>query len=244
MKDILAVEGVCRSLRDSVRKEPFFWRTIDLGGSPLKERVTDDSLLKLTHRAQGNLQSLTLGGCVGITDNGLMQVLASNPRLTKLSIAGCLKLSTEEVLSILRDLKSANRLGVKTFITGGVLYFTKEQFKELNLLLGADANAVPKSRKKRFFKSSRSEFSLEDDRVTDIEICPRCERPGMVFDCPGEACPLKDNPCPKSSCRACVVCIERCLDCGSCLNDCEHKPLFCFAFSCVVCYRKNLKSEA
>lgn len=85
MRDLLAVEGVCRSLRGSVRKESsFLWRTIDLSGdSPLKYRVTDDSLLKLTRRAQGRLQCLNLGGCVSITDNGLVQVLATNPHLTK-----------------------------------------------------------------------------------------------------------------------------------------------------------------
>lgn len=87
MRDLLAVEGVCRSLRNSVRKESsFLWRTIDLSGdSLLKYRVTDDSLLKLTRRAQGHLQCLNLGGCVSITDNGLMQVLSTNPHLTKVS---------------------------------------------------------------------------------------------------------------------------------------------------------------
>lgn len=86
MRDAFAVESVCRSLRDSVRKESCFWRTVDLSDdSLLKYRVTDDSLLKLTRRAQGRLRCLNLGGCVGITDDGLMQVLASNPRLSKVS---------------------------------------------------------------------------------------------------------------------------------------------------------------
>ncbi|KAL1193570.1 F-box protein [Cardamine amara subsp. amara] len=238
MKEILAVEGVCRSLRDSVRNEPFFWRTIDFGGSFLTCRVTDDSLLKLTRRAQGKLQSLNLAGCVSITDFGLKQVLATNPLLTKLSVSGCLRLSTAGLLSTLRDLKSSNRLGVKGLITGGTMYFTKEQFKELNLLLGADAKASPKTKKLRLYTSYRSEFSLEDGRVTDLELCPSCEKPGLVFDCPAENCPLKDHPCSKSLCRACVVCVERCHDCGSCLNDCEFMP-FCFPFSCVVCVQKR-----
>ncbi|ESQ32745.1 hypothetical protein EUTSA_v10004158mg [Eutrema salsugineum] len=238
MKDILAVEGVCRSLRDFVRKEPFFWTTIDLTDSPLRRRVTDDSLLKLTRRAQGKLQCLNLGGCFSITDNGMMQVLASNPHLTKLSVSGCLGLSTAGMLSILRDLKSSNRLGLESLITGGALYFTKEQFKELNCLLGGDAKAGPKSRRQRLYISCRSDFSLEDDGVTDIEICPWCEKPGLIFDCAAETCELKDHPCPKSSCRACIVCIERCHECGGCLNDCEDKP-FCFPFSCVVCYKKR-----
>lgn len=86
MRDAFAVESVCRSLRDSVRKESCLWRTVDLSDdSLLKYRVTDDSLLKLTRRAQGRLRCLNLGGCVSITDDGLMQVLASNPRLSKVS---------------------------------------------------------------------------------------------------------------------------------------------------------------
>ncbi|CAD5324285.1 unnamed protein product [Arabidopsis thaliana] len=213
LKEILAVEVVCR--------------------------VTDESLLKLTRRALGGVRCLNLGGCVGITDYGLKQVLASNPHLTKLSVSGCLRLSTAGLVSTLRDLKSSNRLGVKSLITGGALYFTKEQFKELNLLLGGDAKVGLQERKKRFYTSCRSEFYLEDDRVTDLEICPWCEKPSLVFDCPADTCPLKGQyPYSKSSCRACVVCIERCHECGSCLNDCENKP-FCFAFSCVVCIEKR-----
>ncbi|CAN8266249.1 unnamed protein product [Cochlearia groenlandica] len=239
MKDLLAVEGVCRSLRDSVRKEPFLWRTIDLHNTFCKRKVTDDSLLKLTDRAQGNLQCLNLGGCAGITDNGLMQVLANNQSLAKLCVSSCIGLSTEGLLSILRELKSSNRLNLKSLITGGTLYFNKEQLVELNLLLGAaDAKAGQNPRMQRLYTSCRSEFSLEDDLVTDLEICPWCEKPGLVFDCASERCPLKDHPCPKSSCRACVVCIERCHDCGSCLTDYEHLP-FCFAKSCVDCYMKR-----
>ncbi|CAH8342066.1 unnamed protein product [Eruca vesicaria subsp. sativa] len=79
-----------------------------------------------------------------------MQVLASNPRLTKLSVSGCHRLSTVGLLSILRDLRSSNQFGVKILITGGALYFTKEQFKELNLLLGVDAKAGPNSYKSCF----------------------------------------------------------------------------------------------
>ncbi|CAF1715584.1 hypothetical protein HID58_084266 [Brassica napus] len=239
MRDAFAVESVCRSLRDSVRKESCLWTTVDLSDdSLLKYRVTDDSLLKLTRRAQGRLRCLNLGGCVGITDDGLMQVLASNPRLSKLSVSGCHRLSTVGLLSTLRDLRSSNQLGVKSLVTGGALYFTREQFNELNLLLGADGEAGSKSRRRRLYTSCRSDFSLDDDRGTDLEICPWCEKPSLVFDCASETCPLKDHPCPKQSCRACVVCIERCHDCGSCLNDCEHKP-FCFAFSCVICYKKR-----
>ncbi|CAN8253755.1 unnamed protein product [Cochlearia groenlandica] len=236
MRDVLAVERVCRSLRDYVRKETFLWKTIDLTGSIPRGKVTDGVLLKLTSRAQGNLRCLNLGGCAEISDDCLRQVLSSNPSITKLGVARCHGLSTSGVLSILRDLKSTNRLGFKILITGGGLYFTKEQYQELNMLLGADAKAGQRSRKQRLYTSCRSDFSVAENQVTDLEICPWCEKPGLVFDCASETCTLKDHPCPKSSCRACIVCIERCHECGSCLNDCEDMP-FCFNFICGACYK-------
>lgn len=91
-KDLLAVERVCRSFRDAVRSDPLLWRTIQIE-PPLSEKITDDSLVKLTSRAQGILQCLSLTECSGITNGGLRRVLESNPRLTKVSIYSLIKVS-------------------------------------------------------------------------------------------------------------------------------------------------------
>jgi hypothetical protein len=84
VRDLLLVETVCRSLRYTVRSDPLLWRSIHID-QPLNEKITEDVLLQLTDRAQGNLQCLSLVKCPRITDDGLKQLLKSNPRLTKVS---------------------------------------------------------------------------------------------------------------------------------------------------------------
>lgn len=90
VRDLLSVEGVCRSLCDAVRGDPLLWRTMHID-QPLNERITDDTLVKLTNRAQGTLQHLALVNCLWITDSGLGRVLQSNPRLMKVSICNMIQ---------------------------------------------------------------------------------------------------------------------------------------------------------
>lgn len=84
VKDLLAVERVCRSLRDAVRSDPLLWRSIHIN-QPLYPKIGDDALLKLTGRAAGTLQCLILENCNKITDSGLKRVLESNPWLKKVN---------------------------------------------------------------------------------------------------------------------------------------------------------------
>ncbi|MBA0697750.1 hypothetical protein Goari_021276 [Gossypium aridum] len=86
VKDLLVMERVCISLRDAVRNDPLLWRNIHIEDS-LSKRITDDALLKLTSRAQGTIECLSLVGCKMITDDGLKRVLESNSKLSKVSIA-------------------------------------------------------------------------------------------------------------------------------------------------------------
>lgn len=85
IKDLLSLEMVCKSLQYTVRSDPLFWRWIHIE-KPLNEKITDDNLLQLSNRAQGNLQCLSLLECTRITDDGLRRVLQSNPKLNKVSI--------------------------------------------------------------------------------------------------------------------------------------------------------------
>lgn len=82
VRDLLAVEQVCRSFRSTIKNDPLLWRSICID-HPLREKISDDNLLELTRRAQGNLQCLTLVECPLITDDGLKHVIESNPKLTK-----------------------------------------------------------------------------------------------------------------------------------------------------------------
>lgn len=82
VKDLINVEKVCKSFRDSVRGDPLLWRSIYID-QPLNMRITDDALVKLAARAEGTLQCLNLVDCRRITDAGLKRVLESNPTIVK-----------------------------------------------------------------------------------------------------------------------------------------------------------------
>lgn len=84
LKDLLSVEQVCKSLHEAVRGDPLLWMSIQID-STLSERINDETLLKVTRKAQGNLRSLSLVACLNVTDEGLRCVLEENPLLTKVS---------------------------------------------------------------------------------------------------------------------------------------------------------------
>ncbi|MED6168238.1 hypothetical protein PIB30_010019 [Stylosanthes scabra] len=138
LSDLLVVERVCKSLRSTVRGDPLLWRRIHID-QPLNERITDDVLLQLSDRAQGNLQCLSLVECTRITDDGLRRVLEANPKLTKLSVPGCTRLSIEGVVSTLKAFKSMGTQGVKHLHIGGLYGVTQNHFEELKLLMGTDS---------------------------------------------------------------------------------------------------------
>lgn len=84
VQDLLSVERVCRSLRRAVRNN-LLWRNVSISW-PLNQKIADDTLVKLTNRAEGNLDCLNLVQCSKISDAGLKRVLESNPKLTKVRI--------------------------------------------------------------------------------------------------------------------------------------------------------------
>ncbi|MBA0727002.1 hypothetical protein Golax_002789 [Gossypium laxum] len=85
VRDLLVVESVCTSLRNVVLNDPLLWRSIHID-QPLNEKLTDDVLLRITNRAQGSLQCLSLVDCKSISDEGLMRVVENNPKLIKVSL--------------------------------------------------------------------------------------------------------------------------------------------------------------
>ena len=85
VRDLCVVENVCTSLRSIVQNDPLLWRSIHID-QPLNEKITDDVLLRITSRAQGSLQCLSLVDCQRITDEGLKLVVENNPKLIKVSL--------------------------------------------------------------------------------------------------------------------------------------------------------------
>ncbi|XP_022750503.1 F-box protein SKIP14-like [Durio zibethinus] len=240
VKDLLAVEMVCRSLRDTVRSDPLLWRSINIEHS-LSKRITDDSLLKLTSRAQGTLDCLSLVGCVKITDDGLKSVLENNPRLTKLSVPECTKLSVEGILFNLRAFKSAGSPGIKHLRIGGRFGVTEEQFKELKFLLSVDSSIQLREQKPQFFRQGQLHLMCDDDRAIDIEVCPKCQKVKLVYDCPSESCRRTHHAA--QLCRACILCIARCIRCGCCFKDCDYEETFTLDLLCFNCWKQIFNHE-
>ncbi|PPD79739.1 hypothetical protein GOBAR_DD23346 [Gossypium barbadense] len=236
LRDLFAVESVCMSLRSVVQNDPLLWRNIHID-QPLSEKITDDVLLQITRRAQGSLQCLSLVDCQRITDEGLQCVVEENPKLVKLSVPGCTRLSIEGILNSLKALKSVGRQGVKHLRIAGVYGVTQKHFEELKLLLGMD-NQIQQIMHKPHFYNRRN--VCEDDRAIDIEMCLRCENVRLVYDCPAEGCQQKDHTA--QLCRGCTLCIPRCVQCGRCINDGEYEETFSLELLCSDCWRLQIKS--
>lgn len=236
LRDLLSVERVCRSLRATVQSDPLLWRSIYVD-QPLNERITDDILLQLTRRAQGNLQGLHLVECPRITDDGLKRVLESNPRLTKLCVPGCTRLSIEGVVNMLRAFQSTGTPGIKHLRIGGLYGVAHKHFEELKLLLGIDIHEQKNAHKPHFYNRGNFYLLGDDDRAIDIEMCPRCQNLRLVYDCPADGCQVKENAA--QVCRACTLCIARCVQCGRCINDGEYEETFCLEWLCSDCFKQQ-----
>lgn len=240
VRDLFVVGKVCRSLRSTVHGDPLLWRSIHID-QPLNEKITDDILLQLTNRAQGSLQCLSLVECSKITDDGLKRVLESNPRLTKLSVPGCTKLSIEGIVNNLKAFKSKGAQDLKHLRIGGLYGVTEQHFEELKFLLGTDSQMKQNPRKPHFYHRGNFYLPNDDDSDIDIEMCPRCQNLRLVYDCPAEVCPGKRHP--TQVCRACTLCIGRCVQCGRCITDDEYEETFCLEKLCSDCGKRHKSQE-
>lgn len=76
----------------------------------------------------------------------------------------------------------------------------------------------------------------ENQRIIDLEICPKCFEVRMVYDCPKGDCKRKE--CPHAQCRGCNFCIPRCEDCGRCVVSEEVEEGACGDVLCLECWLK------
>lgn len=230
--DLLRVEAVCKPLRDAVIGDPLLWRSIDIN-YPFCTKITDDILMKLTNRAQGHLHSLSLYHCSKITDAGLKHVLERNPNLSKLSVPGCARLTPDGIISNLKALKMAGKMSLKYLGIYGLYGLKNQHIEEFKLLIGVDNSKLPTTRMPQFFGRDALHVTSDDDRAMDVEVCPKCQHVELVYDCPSESCQKKQSA--SQLCRACTMCIKRCIGCGCCLNNCHYVELLHFDLLCLDC---------
>lgn len=236
VRDLLSVERVCRSLRYTVQNDPLLWRSIHID-QQLSGKITDDDLVRLTDRSKGILHSLSLVNCHKITDDGLRRVLERNLMLTKLNVQGSMKLTIDGIVDCLKSYKLVAVTGIKHLRVHAILGVTQKHFEELKSLLGIDDN-LQNNHMPCFLLQGSPHLSNEDDRPIDIDMCPRCQNPRLVYDCPVKDCQGKDHT--TQVCRACTLCIARCVQCGKCLNDEKYEETFFLEKVCSDCWNQAL----
>ncbi|KNA13676.1 hypothetical protein SOVF_114470, partial [Spinacia oleracea] len=206
LQQLLLVSQVCKSFKDSIRDDVLVWLNLVVE-NPLSVRLTDQILMNISSKAHGRLRTLALLNCVKITDEGLLNVVNSNPLLTKLYVPACTGLTPEGVIKAVETLagKSTAFISVKI---NGIYNINKEHLVILQSYLTTD-NTIKS--KRRFYHKYRSSSlcSLDKDvRTIDVEICPKCIEVKLVFHCPKE-----------TECIGCFQCIPRCEVCGRCISD-------------------------
>ncbi|XP_068667029.1 F-box protein SKIP14-like isoform X2 [Aristolochia californica] len=211
LQELLIVERVCKTMKDWVRSDNSLWSNIHVD-QPLSERLTDDALVRVTGRANRNLKCLSLVHCPGITDKGLRAVLQYNPKLTKLSVPGCTRLNIEGLVNNLKAFNSSSVPGIKWLRIGELYGITHQHFTELKLLLGADSNDEQQAKvyqKPRLYPFRHSSVCVDGGfGAIDIEVCPRCGNPKILYDCPVEGCQASNlQTCVKLR-RNCMLYIQ------------------------------------
>lgn len=157
--------------------------------------------------------------------------------LLQLYVPGCTRLSIEGLVNMLKAFQSTSKPGIKHLRIGGIFGLAEKHFEELKLLLGIDNYGQKDAHKPHFYYRGNLYLLGDDDRPIDIEMCPICQNFRLVYDCPADGCQVKENG--GQVCRACALCIARCVQCGRCINDSEYEETFCLELLCSDCLNQQ-----
>lgn len=160
----------------------------------------------------------------------------------QLGFAGRSRIKPEGLLCNLRARKLAGTPGLKYLRVSALYSLTNKHLEELKSLLDVDNRMQVTAHKPRFYRGRQCIFSIEDDdRAIDVETCPKCETPGLVYDCPMESCREKHKGA--QLCRGCIICIARCFHCGRCITECDYEETFCLELLCFDCLKNLLNDQ-
>lgn len=185
--ELLSMTQVCKSFRDALKHDILPWLNIVVD-KPLNNRFSDDFLVKIMSKAKGRLRIVAMKNCFKITDDGLLQVIASNPHVTKLYLQGCTGLTIEGVIGAVKLLtKPPHRL--KYLAISGIYNVKTEDFQTLCQLMGINQMQM-KQGKNNYYDRRRElyAFKQESQPSIDVDICPKCGEIREVFDCPRDSC--------------------------------------------------------
>ncbi|KAL5052513.1 hypothetical protein RYX36_033195 [Vicia faba] len=231
--EVLTMSRVCTSLRDAVNNDVLPWLCIIIE-TRLNFRLTDETLLKITSKANGRLQKLALMNCIHITDQGLQRVIEQNPFIKELHIPACTSITPEGVLKAVETLCQRNKC-LTTLSINGIYNLQKEHLDILTSNLKENLSLENMQMQQPIYYHKRGSVSAfecqENHRIIDLEICPKCSEVKMVYDCPKMDCKMKE-------CKGCIFCIPRCENCGECVGSEEPEECACGDIMCLECWLK------
>ncbi|KAJ1437891.1 Leucine-rich repeat domain superfamily [Sesbania bispinosa] len=235
--EVLSMSQVCTSLRDAVNNDVLPWLNV-IVERPLSSRLSDDILMKITSKANGRLKTLALMNCTHITDEGLQRVVEQNPLINKLHIPACTGITPDGVLRAVKTLCQRSNC-LSTLSINGIYNLQKEHLDMLVLNLRRNLPLENQQIQQPLYYHERGSFSVfkheDNQRIIDLEICPKCFEVRMVYDCPRRDCKRRERP--QAQCRGCNFCIPRCENCGGCIgSDDEVEESACGDISCLECW--------
>ncbi|KAJ8574209.1 hypothetical protein K7X08_026014 [Anisodus acutangulus] len=240
--ELLSMTQLCKSLKDALKDDILPWLNIVVE-KPLSTRFSDDFLVKITSKAKGRLRVVALKNCFKITDEGLLQVIASNPHINKLYLQGCTGLTIEGVLEAVKLLTKGNHR-LQNLAISGIYNVKTEDFGTLCYLMGINQMQM-RERKKNYYhrRDELCTFKQESHPSIDVDICPKCEEIREVFECPRDSCKRKMQQQQQEQqqqlfieCRGCFLCVPRCEECGVCTKDKELGEAACADILCLNCW--------
>ncbi|KAL3694040.1 hypothetical protein R1sor_007691 [Riccia sorocarpa] len=242
LRSLFTLERVSKSLREAVVGDVLIWQHLNVG-PPLNLSITDDVLVKLARRAGGHLKSLTLVGCLRITAAGLERVLSFSPELEKLCIPRCTGVKAEALVRMVEAHAIASRSrglpGIRLLRIKGVYNITRPQLDVLvNVLQHGRDQEVDKLYRPYYYRHGNyclTQLASDDERPIDLEPCPKCGNARVVYDCTRERC-KQEKSHPGLTCRGCTLCIARCEECGTCIDDLSYEETFFLDLLCSSCW--------
>lgn len=239
---LLTMEKACKSFRDWIRNDVLLWQQLHVE-PPLSKNLTNDVLLELASRSKGQLRGLNLVDCTKVTEAAVEQVVLSNPRLTKLSLPGCSRISADAVLKMVEALACQGQpgfSGLKQLRVRNIYGLTREHLAKLRNMVGARTSY---QRKPQYYHNGHHASICDDERPIDVEECPKCSNVRLVYDCTREKCQQKKG-LKFQDCRACFLCTVRCEECGRCINDNDFEETFSLDLLCSCCWLRLPKCAA
>ncbi|XP_021909915.1 F-box protein SKIP28 [Carica papaya] len=235
--ELLAMSQVCVLLRDAVNEEVLPWLNVVVDRT-LSSRLTDEILIKVTSKANGRLATLALMDCVKITDDGLRRVAETNPLINKLCLTGCTRLTPEGVIRAVKTLSDHHPHSLTTLQINGIYDINKHHLQTLRSFLPLNTELQLKQPLLFYhtYRNPKSPGHWQSLRVIDVEVCRLCEEVRMVFDCPRESCKRRE-------CRGCSFCIQRCEECGGCVEYGEEEEAACSDVLCSACWLQLPKCD-